>query len=141
CSASPADRCRADIGRPSPSHEICGNGGAGLTAGERCSKPASRALPERRQLLGLEFVGERLRQLEEVAVHDLIDLVKSEVDAVIGDASLGEIVGADALASIAASDETLARRRFLLLPLLALALEQTRRQHRHRLGTIAVLGA
>ena len=59
----------------------------------------------------------------------------------IGDASLGEIVGADALASIAASDETLARRRFLLLPLLALALEQTRRQHRHRLGTIAVLGA
>ena len=47
-------------------------------------------------------------QLVERTVHDLIDFVQREVDAVIGDASLGEVVGADAFGAVAATDQRFA---------------------------------
>lgn len=40
----------------------------------------------------------------EVALDDLGEVVEGEVDAVIGDAILREVVGADALAAVAGTD-------------------------------------
>jgi hypothetical protein len=62
---------------------------------------------------------QRLRQFLYVAVHDGVDPIQREVDAVIGDAPLREVVGADALAAIARPDQALARAR--LRPLLVAA--------------------
>ena len=41
----------------------------------------------------------------QVTVHHKIELVQGEVDAVVGYAALGVVVGADALAAVAAADE------------------------------------
>ncbi len=55
---------------------------------------------------------ERFDQLiERLAGHHLLDLVHRKVDAVVGDAALGEVVGADALGAVAAADLALALRR------------------------------
>src|SRR5215475_12014977 len=97
--------------------------------------------PERGELFGLKFLRERVRELEQISIHDLIDLVERQVDAVVGDAPLREVEGADPFASIAAADERLARCGFLALPLHALLVEQARGEHRHRLRAIAVLRA
>src|SRR5512134_3805597 len=107
-------------------------------AGAVRSRPV---LAERGQLFRLVLLREGVRQLGEVAVHDRVDPVEREVDPVVGDATLRKIVGADALAAIAAADHALAHRRLLLLPFLPLAVEQARRQHRHRLRAVAVLRA
>ena len=84
---------------------------------------------------------ERRGQLVELAVHDRVDLVERHVDPVIGDAPLRKVVRADPLAAVAAPDERLAHRRLLLLALAPLAIEQPRREHRHRLRAVAVLRA
>jgi hypothetical protein len=54
---------------------------------------------------------------------------------------LREVVGADALGAIAATDQTLARRRLGSLLLAQLHIMDARREHRHCLGTVAMLGA
>ena len=46
--------------------------------------------------------------LGHIAVHDEIDFVQRQVDAVIGDAALRKIIGADALGTIAGADQRLA---------------------------------
>ena len=43
-----------------------------------------------------------------IAVHHKIQFVQGEVDAVVGNAALRVVVGANALASIAAADERFA---------------------------------
>src|SRR5579871_2628867 len=50
-----------------------------------------------RQLLGLVLLVERRDELVQVAVHHVVELVEREVDAMVGDAALRKIVGADAL--------------------------------------------
>src|SRR5260370_29052843 len=58
-----------------------------------------------RQLGGAVGGGERVDDLvERFARHHLVDLVERQVDAVVGDATLREIVGADALGAVAAAD-------------------------------------
>ncbi len=54
---------------------------------------------------------------------------------------LREVVGADAVAAVAAADQALARGRFLGGAFAAVLVAQPRRQHRHRLGLVAVLAA
>ena len=54
-----------------------------------------------RELFGLVFLIERPNQLIEIAVHDVVELVEREIDAMIGDAPLRKIVGADALGAVA----------------------------------------
>src|SRR5205823_13822105 len=44
-------------------------------------------------------------QLAHVAGDDIIELVEREIDAVIGEAILGKVVGADAIAAVAAADK------------------------------------
>src|SRR5664279_385140 len=60
-----------------------------------------RAFAQLGQLLGLVFLRQRLGQLEQIAIHDRVDLVEREVDAVIGHPPLREVIRANALAAIA----------------------------------------
>src|SRR5579883_1985036 len=73
-----------------------------------------------RELLGLVLLIERADELFEMPVHDLIELVEREVDAMVGDAALREVVGADALGAVARADLELARLRLLALLTIAL---------------------
>src|SRR5262249_56338437 len=56
--------------------------------------------------------------------HHLVELVEREVDAMVGDAALGEIVGADAFAAVAAADLALAVGGARLVAALALGVVQ-----------------
>ena len=47
-------------------------------------------------LLGLMLVDQRLDNRIQVALHELSQLVHSEIDAVIADTPLGKIIGPDA---------------------------------------------
>ena len=58
----------------------------------------------RGKLLGLMFGHQRVAQFADVAVHDVVHLVQGEVDAVVGDAALREIIGANALAAVDRAD-------------------------------------
>src|SRR6267142_42796 len=93
------------------------------------------------ELLGLMLGEQRLCQLTEVAIHDVVDLVEREPDAVIGDPPLREIVGADALGAVARADEGFARRGFLRLLLTQLFVLDACRQHRKRLFLVLMLRA
>src|SRR5690606_18907759 len=82
--------------------------------------------PARRELLGLVRRVQRLEQLVHVAVQDRVELVEREPDAVIGQAVLREVVGADALGSIARAHHGPASGRLLGGALGLLLLEQAR---------------
>src|SRR3977135_895827 len=73
---------------------------------------ASTLIGERGELLGVVVGEPRLRQLGKIAGHDVVDLVESETDAVIGDPSLRKIVSADALGTVARADQGFARGGF-----------------------------
>src|SRR5689334_5113620 len=62
-------------------------------------------------------VGQRFDELTEIAVEDAVELMRREVDAVIGDAALRKVVRADLLGPVAGSDlaAALLRNRVLLL--------------------------
>ena len=51
------------------------------------------------------------RSVVQLAVHDALDLVERQVDAVVGDAALREVVGADALGTVARADQGFAQGR------------------------------
>src|SRR5712664_360040 len=104
-------------------------------------EPASTLIGERSELLCLVLGEQRLRQLGKIAVHDVVDLVEGETDAVVGDPSLRKIIGADALGTVARADQGFARRGFLLLLLASLLVLDARREHRERLFLVLVLRA
>src|SRR5258706_2892841 len=74
---------------------------------------ASALIGERGELLGLVLGEQRLSQLGQIAVHDVVDLVEGETDAVIGDPSLRKIISADALGTVPGADQGFARGGFL----------------------------
>ena len=84
---------------------------------------------------------ERIGQLFQITVHDEIQLVQRQVDAVVRHAALREIVGADALAAVARADQTLAGGGFLGLGLAQLHVLDAGGQHLHGLGLVLVLRA
>ncbi len=51
------------------------------------------------------FLHQGLQNRIQLAFENAVELVEGEVDAVVGDAALGEVVGADALGAVAAADE------------------------------------
>src|SRR5436309_1046325 len=69
------------------------------------------------QLFGLVERDDAVEQLREIPVEDLDQAVRGEVGAVIGDAAVLEMVGADLLRSLAGADlaAPIFRDRFLLL--------------------------
>src|SRR6266853_4991494 len=102
--------------------------------------PASTLIGERGELLGLVLGEQRLCQLGQIAVHDVVDLVECETDAVVGDPSLRKIISADALGAVPRTDQGLARGGFLGLLLAQLPVLDARRQHREGLFLVLMLG-
>ena len=95
-----------------------------------------------RQQFGLMFghqcvdhIGERL------AFHHLRQFVERQVDAVIGDATLREIIGADAFGAVAGADLAAPLGRALGVELAALLVVELGAQVGHRLGLVLVLRA
>ena len=56
------------------------------------------------QFLGLVGCGQGVDDLVDGAVHDSVDLIQGQADAMVCDTALREIVGADALVSHAGAD-------------------------------------
>src|SRR5580700_2040749 len=59
--------------------------------------------------LGLLGIDHGLPQFIAIAVHEAVEAVPGEADAVVGDAVLREIVGADAVGTVATADLLLAQ--------------------------------
>lgn len=78
-------------------------------------------------------------QLVEIPLHDLVESVQGQVDAVVRDATLREIIGANPLAAIPAANQSPSLRGtgFVRFPLLVF--EQPRAKHPHRLRLVLVL--
>src|SRR6476659_1113201 len=108
---------------------------ADLTVGTR----RSGRLRERGELVSLVLGGERRGDLRKVAVHDGIDLVQRKVDAVVGDAALREVVGADAVGAVARADEPLPLGGLLRLLLAHLLVLDARGEHAPGLLAVLVL--
>src|SRR5690606_15205133 len=96
---------------------------------------------ERAQLIRAVLARERIDHLVELAFENPVELVQREVDAVIGHASLREVVRANTLRSIPRADEALAARGRLALALRDLGVAQPGREERHRARAILMLGA
>ncbi len=75
------------------------------------------------------------------AFHDRLDLVEREIDAVVGHTPLREIVGADALGTIARADLVLAGSGARIRDALALHIEEARAQDIHGPRAVLVLRA
>src|SRR5579864_4065505 len=88
------------------------------------------------ELLSLIEVGQRFDQRFEFAIHDLIELMQGQPDAMIGDAILRKIVGSDLLASIAAAHHAAPFRPDFVLLLLELHVIESRAQLTQGLGII-----
>ena len=73
------------------------------------------------------------------AHHHPVELVERQVDAVVGEATLREIVGADALRAVARADLRLARRGALLVGAAALHVVEAGAQDLHGAGPVLVL--
>lgn len=69
--------------------------------GNRGSTPVELCVSKRGELVRLVLVDQRFYDLLKMPFNDLIELVKRQVDAVVGDATLWEIVGPDAFTTIA----------------------------------------
>src|SRR5262245_22896398 len=82
---------------------------------------------------------QRLGELFEIAFEDLVEPVLGELDPVVGDAVLGEVVGADLLGPLARADLRAARRLLLLALLLAFALVEARAENAERLRLVLEL--
>ena len=121
--------CRPDGGRPlPPAHAGRVPRGAPPETGQRgCGvEPAA-----------LLVVLQRRGELVELALEQLVEVVRRVLDAVVGDAPLGEVVGADLLGPLAGPDLGGARGGQLGLLLGELGLVEARAQHLHR--ALAVL--
>ena len=84
---------------------------------------------------------ERADELVEIALDDAIELVEREPDAVIGDAVLRVVVGADLLRALARADHAAALGADGGVLLLALDVEQAAAQDLHRLRLVLELRA
>src|SRR5688500_11315355 len=83
------------------------------------------------------FGGEGLRELFEVAAEGGLEVVGGDADAVVGDASLREVVRSDLRRAVAGTDLRLAEGAFLLGPLAHLAFQEPGLQYSH--GLLLVL--
>src|SRR5437016_4152130 len=101
----------------------------------RARRRTSRRSSALHSLEPLGFFGrdEGVDQLVEVALEHGRQPMEREPDAVIGDARLREVVGADPLAALAGADLALAIRRDRRLPLFLRALEEPGLEDAHRL--------
>src|SRR5438876_6195682 len=91
------------------------------------------------QRLGLLFGRERVDQRIERAVEHLVELMEREIDAMVGDARLRKVVGADALGAVARADHRTPRLGDLRLLLRTRIVQQPRAQNLERARLVLVL--
>ena len=89
---------RGESLRPSSARAPLRNSSATVLGGV---KSRARLLNLLRQFFGLVFLIQRTNQLIEVAVHDIVELVEREIDAMVGDSALRKIIGANTFGAIA----------------------------------------
>src|SRR5207302_8487653 len=103
------------------------------------AQPSSRwrrAAPRRASSLerAPALVGrQRLGVVQEIALQDLVEPVRRQLDPVVRDAVLGKVVGADLLRARAGPGLRAARRRLLCRLPFTLRLVDARTQNAHRL--------
>jgi len=109
------------------------------SARRKVTGPGASLTPWRLESLPLLLGRERVGDLRQVAVQDLLEPVQRQLDAMVGDAALGVVVGADLLRPLARADlRSPGRGLFgLLAPALLLVEEST--QDAHRLGLVLKL--
>src|SRR5581483_2790208 len=96
----------------------------------RACAPPRRWPPSRSREGALPFFcDQRLRERVELALEHAVELMLRQLDAMVGDAVLREVVGADLLRALACADLRAARRIELRALQLELALVQTRAQN------------
>src|SRR6266545_2141532 len=88
------------------------------------------------QLFGLVVGGERFHDHVQFSVHDEVELMQGEADAVVGHAILRKVVGADLLAAVARADHAAPLRAQRRLLLVQLHLIEARTQHTLGLGAV-----
>src|SRR5579862_7361944 len=89
--------------------------------------------------LGLEVRAQALDDVLDVTVHDARQVVLREADAVIGDAVLREVVGADLLGAVARADLRAPRLALGRRALLLLDVVEPRAQQLHGRRAVLVL--
>src|SRR5438552_1839694 len=89
--------------------------------------------------LRLMIGDERVDHLVEFAHHHSLELIKGEVDAVIGDPSLREIVGADAFRPVARADLRFSRLRPLFIRAATLQVVKPGPEYLHGARPVLVL--
>ncbi|OIQ68742.1 hypothetical protein GALL_496600 [mine drainage metagenome] len=82
-----------------------------------------------------------VNDIVKVAVHDRQQFVQRQVDAVVGQAPLRKVVGADAVAAVATANQTFALGSIFGGALAAVFFLDAGGQHLERLGFVAVLAA
>src|SRR5436853_3558948 len=150
-----ARTCAADSARTAPSSRRASSPAFSTPARLSCAVACRSAAPSvscatvtvtsritvlvhRRQRARLMLGDECVDQfVERGALEHLLELVQRQADAMIGDASLGEIVGADALRAVAGADLALALRGPRIRRFLPLLLVEPGAQDLH--GEAAVL--
>src|ERR1700688_5027675 len=80
----------------------------------------------------LVLVGQRLDEQVEIAVEHALELMQREVDAVVGDARLRKVVGADLLAAITGPHHRSSGRLELRIALRLRKVVEARAQDAHR---------
>src|SRR5258708_5534995 len=85
---------------------------------------------------GLVIRGESADDCVQSSFHYLIKLVQSEADAMVGDAVLGEVVGADLFAAVAAAHHAASFGADLFALLFQLQLIEPRPQHALGFGPV-----
>jgi len=86
------------------------------------------------------FLNQLIDDRRQVSGHRLGKPVQGEIDAVIGDATIGEIVGAYLLRAITAANEITPSLRLLVDLFLLCLVHQFRLQQAHGPGAVLVLG-
>src|SRR3569623_1108785 len=74
-----------------------------LCCNEYMGSQRRASIAECGELLGLVLIDERVDDVVEIALDDIFQFIQGEVDAVVGEAALWKIVGADALRTVAAA--------------------------------------
>src|SRR4029077_2608368 len=92
------------------------------------------------ELFGLVIRGERFENGVELSIHNEIQLMERQADAVIGDAVLREVVGANFLAAVAAASLSAPLRSQRCLLLFQLQFVQPGAEHALGLGAVLDLG-
>ncbi len=91
------------------------------------------------ELICLMLPSQRLNNGIKVALHNLIELVESQVDAMIGHASLRVVIGANSVRSIARPHQGAPLSGLRSCRLLLGRIEKLRLQQRHGSGSILML--